>query len=415
MMPRHQVMSRLSRYFNVLWMEPARSWRDVWGNGNGDSSPGAAFEAPPPDLPGFQVWDPSRRLPTFYRPRFVADLTRRARVLQGVSRLRKAGCERTVLYLWRPEFSYALDSAPYALSCYHVDDEYSFSTTEQPTSEEEAGLLRRADRVILHSPGLWETKAHLSALPAMVPNGVDYRAYSTPRDEPPELRNIPHPRIGYVGVVKRFLDMPLLLEVARRRRDYSFVILGPVLPLDGDQAPFDRLARLPNVHMLGVRAAQELPAYTQHLDVGIMPYDVDGYTKFIYPLKLHEYLAAGLPVVGTPIRTLQDFDGIISLATGPEEWCEALDEAVSPMSASAGRVAERRSVARSFDWGRITHRIAMILAEGLGERYLEIVESAEFAPEEWSHSNGGPRSTGGHFPPYDSPATSTGGYQSCEK
>jgi hypothetical protein len=89
-------------------------------------------------------------------------------------------------------------------------------------------------------------------------------------------------------------------------------------------------------------------------------------------------------VVGTPIRTLQDFDGVVSLASGTEAWCEALDEAIDPASRTDIRVAERRRVARGFDWDRITHQVAMILAEGLGTRDYEIVSSAAFVDDDWS-------------------------------
>ncbi len=84
-----------------------------------------------------------------------------------------------------------------------------------------------------------------------------------------------------------------------------------------------------NVFFLGAKASAEMPPYAQHFDVCIMPYRKDGYTKFIYPLKLHEYLAAGRPTVGTSIRSLQDFANVISLADTYGEWSTAIAEGLN--------------------------------------------------------------------------------------
>ena len=157
----------------------------------------------------------------------LANLTRRLRLSQAAHQLRRAGARRILLYIWRPEFAYALDLMPHAPSCYHIDDEYTFSDHDQPIPPEEAGLLRRASQVIIHSPALIEKKGHFNPRTLFVPNGVDYRAYTTPAPESEDLRRVPHPRAGYVGVVKRQLDFALLLTLARRHADWSFVFVGP--------------------------------------------------------------------------------------------------------------------------------------------------------------------------------------------
>jgi glycosyltransferase involved in cell wall biosynthesis len=117
-----------------------------------------------------------------------------------------------------------------------------------------------------------------------------------------------------------------------------------------------------------------LPAYTQHLDVCMLCYEVNGYTKFIYPLKLHEYLASGRPVVGSPIRSLQDFAHIIRLAHTTDEWSQAIQDSLSPAACSAEQVEARRRVARQHDWGRLAALIAQTLCGRLGPAYLERFE-----------------------------------------
>jgi glycosyltransferase involved in cell wall biosynthesis len=358
---RHHVLTRLSRYFPVIWMDPPVEWRHAWS---------AAGRRPRarglPAHGDFIVHRPGRFLPHVYRPRLVHDFIERVRLGRARRLLRSRGAAPAILYLWRPEFAPAVHRVAHQVTCYHVDDEYSFSPTELPVAAREAELLRTVDQVIIHSPGLWEKYAPLASRPARIPNGVDFRAYATPAPEPEDLRNVPHPRVGYIGVIKRQLDFPLLLTLATRRPDWSFVLVGPVRHLAEDEEPFSHLRRLPNVHCIGERAVSALPGYAQHFDVGIMPYDLNDYTRYIYPLKLHEYLAAGLPVVGTPIRTLQDFPDVVSTARNAEEWVAAIAKCLLPAARDPALIAARRDAARGHDWDALVARIALLLAERLG-------------------------------------------------
>lgn len=361
--PRHRVMTRLARYFNVVWMDPPRGWRE-WLPGG--------FESPMlnpqvPISPGFQLYRPGRALPLLYRPRHLANLTQRLRLRQAAQLLKRSGADRILLYLWRPDFDYALDLMPDAPVCYHIDDEYTFSDLELPIPPNEERLLRRADQVIIHSPALLEKKGNYNPRTLFVPNGVEYRAYATLAPEPEDLRPVPHPRAGYVGVLKQQLDFALLLTLARRHADWSFVFVGPRRQLGAKAALVDELARLPNVHLLGGKPAESLPAYTQHFDVAMMCYEVTDYTNFIYPLKLHEYLASGRPVVGAPIRTLLEFSHVVAIARTPDEWSAGLTASLSAGANSPEAVEQRRAVARQHDWDRLAAVVVRSLCELLGQ------------------------------------------------
>ena len=245
---------------------------------------------------------------------------------------------------------------------------------EQPISERERRLILGADQVfVLDSPGLREKKGRLNSHTAFVPNGVDFEAYATQRPEPEDLRSIPHPRMGYVGRIKRQLNYPLLAALAARRPDWSLVFVGPRVNSRDATVWVDRLSRMPNVYFLGEKSVSELPAYTHHLDVCTMCYLLDDYggAKFGYPLKLHEYLAAGRPVVATPIRTLQEFAGVIRLATTEDEWSRALEQSLSAEAQSPARARERQEVARGYDWNRLVWLIASEMCGRLGPSYLD--------------------------------------------
>ena len=285
--------------------------------------------------------------------------------------LKRRGASKTVLYLWRPDYDEALDLIEHAFSCYHIDDEYTFSAVEKPIDPREAALIARVNQVYIASPALLEKKGALNPNTLLVPNGVDYGAYATPHAEPSDLAAIPHPRIGYVGRIKAQLDLRLLTDLALRHRDWSFVFVGPTGSLGEDAPLVEALSRLVNVHFLGARPVHELPAYTQHLDVCMLCYVVDDYTKFIYPLKLHEYLASGRPVVGAPIRSLQEFADVVRIGRTVEEWSSAIAESLTGAARSAQQVEARQRVACDYAWDKLTHRVAATITSGLGQSYRD--------------------------------------------
>jgi glycosyltransferase involved in cell wall biosynthesis len=353
-----------------VWCVPAPSWRDWWHR-NPERHKRFNYGSAPQS--GFYIYRPEKYLPRVGRPRFLARWTEQERLQHALRVLRTTNCLKTILYFWRPCFEPAFDLLRHDLSCYHIDDEYTFSENEQPISEQEARLAGRVDQVFIHSPGLLEKKGMLNPSTAFVPNGVDYQAYVTPRSEPEDLMPIPHPRIGYVGRIKRQLDLDLLVNLAERHKDWSWVFVGPcqAQSLDGKAALIKKLFGMPNVFALGAKPVSDLPAYTQHLDVCILCYELNDYTKFIYPLKLHEYFATGRPAVGTPIRSLEKFAHVMKLARTPDEWSKALQDSLSPSDPYARHVKERQCIARQHDWDKIATFIAHTLCKRLGRDYLE--------------------------------------------
>ena len=202
---RHHILSRLSHYYHVVWLNPPHHWREsvpkLRARKNAyrsDNSNGLLFYTP-------EWW-----LPHLHRPRRISNSLFRARLRRALALLIDKGCNKTILSLWRPEFGRAIKYIPYDLSCYHVDDDYSFSDVDLPSNRDEMQLLRNVDQVFIHSPGLMEKKGGVNSNTCFFPNGVDYKAYASIAREPEDLAAVPHPRIGYAGHLKKMLDWQLL-------------------------------------------------------------------------------------------------------------------------------------------------------------------------------------------------------------
>ena len=361
---RHHLLEKLATHLPVVWVDPARLWREYLPR------PGKPHKLPAP-LPcpnRLSVLRASLFAPKVYSPPWLSRAFDRHRLSQARRMLTRQGVDRVVLYLWRPEFASALPLVAHDLSCYHIDDEYSFSPEDKGLDQAEAALIRRVDQVFIHSHALMEKKGSLNPNTLLAPNGVDYEAFAAPRREPADLAPIPHPRVGYVGVIKRHLDLDLMLQVVVRQPEFSFVFVGPVLSIGDQRGALDALMQRPNCHFVGAKRSEDLPGYMQHLDVGLLCYRVDGYTRYIYPLKLHEYLASGLPVVGSPIPALSAFKDIILSADSVDAWSASIAAAAATSRRDAAQVARRRAAARAHDWEGLVSNIAATIEARLAAK-----------------------------------------------
>jgi glycosyltransferase involved in cell wall biosynthesis len=373
MHPRHHVLSRLAQYFQVVWMEPSQEWRAVLRR----EKPTTPIFDRVPDNPGMTVYRQEFPLPHFFRLKKLARVTLRARVRRAASYLRRQGCRKIVLYLWNPRFGPALDACRWDLTCYHIDDEYSYSAVEAPNPPEEVEVLKRVDQVFIHSETLMEKKGHINPNSMLIPNGVNYSWFATPVPEPEDLANVPHPRVGYVGFLKRQLNWELLRTLPVRHPEWSFVFVGGVVEHPEIVPILREMAARKNVFFLGSKHAQVAAIYPQHFDVCIMPYAMNDYTKYIYPLKLHEYLATGQPIVSMPLPAVKRFAQYVALAETEEEWSAALTASLLPKQSEQIRREARQAVAREHDWDVLVGRVAKCFAERLRLREVEAVAGAE--------------------------------------
>ncbi len=262
--------------------------------------------------------------------------------------VKKLGFRDIVLFIWHPRYAGLVGTLGEALSCYYVDDEFAGYTgasepERQRLLEQEDTLLRRADVVFANGTTLLKAKNRYGNA-INVPMAVDFELFSRSRLEetpvPADLEAIPHPRIGYIGNINDKLDFGLLLHLSKARLSWSFVLVGPRNARGAaTQSDLDRLERMPNVFLLGSKPREALPNYIKGLDVCTMCYGKDGWANYIYPLKLHEYLASGKPVVGNSLPSLREFSEVVQFADTPREWLESLQMAIGDKDEASRREA----------------------------------------------------------------------------
>lgn len=272
--------------------------------------------------------------------------------------LRRRGPGPLVAYVYHPQF------LPYALALkadylvYHAYDLYAHTPGwDQAQARAELLLLQRADLVIASSEQIAVAQRALVAREVRVlPNGADVAAFAQALDgaepEPDDLRAIPHPRLGWVGSLHPQVDYGLIAELAARRPDWHFVLVGHLATQADARADAERAecGRRPNVHFLGAKPVTQVPRYLAGMDVNLMIYRLasDSWILSGYPLKLHEYLAVGRPVVSADLPSVRPFAPVVRIAHGADDWQEAIGLALA--GAGNGTPAQRRQVAAENSW-----------------------------------------------------------------
>jgi UDP-galactopyranose mutase len=249
-----------------------------------------------------------------------------------------------------------------------MDELAAFKGAPQEMKDREDELLRCADIVFTGGQSLYEVKVGRCSNLYCFPSSIDFDHFSEARaisSEPADQAPIPHPRIGFAGVIDERMDIHLLSSVAEMRPDWHFVMLGPIVKIDPEALP-----KLPNIHWLGGKAYKELPAYLAGWDVAMLPFAHNESTRFISPTKTPEYLAAGRPVVSTSITDVvrpYGIDKLVRIADTPEDFAAAIDACMRvDMQSQEWRSRVDRALSQnSWDltWRRMCATIEGRLAE----------------------------------------------------
>lgn len=225
----------------------------------------------------------------------------------------------------------------------------------------EAEMLERADVVFTGGAAMFKAAADRHANIHCFPSSIDTAHFGAARggmSDPADQAEIGRPRIGFFGVIDERMDVALVGDVARLRPDWHIVMIGPTAKID----PVD-LPRASNLHWLGGKSYAELPAYLANWDVGFMPFAINDATRFISPTKTPEFLAAGLPVVSTPITDVvtpyADL-GLVDIAATADETVAALDRVLTrPRSEWLARVDNHLG---QGSWDQVWSDMATLIA-----------------------------------------------------
>jgi glycosyltransferase involved in cell wall biosynthesis len=297
--------------------------------------------------------------------RRVRALNRRLLTLSVSRAARRVGFERPILWAYVPQAEVLIDNLDPALVIYHCVDDIAAQkgVDAAPFREAERRFASRADLVIASSEPLANRMREVSGNVLEAPNVADTALFSTalePGPIDPALATLPEPRLVFVGAITATkLDLGLLAELARIRPDWSLAFVGSV-GLGDPSTDISSLAALPNVHVLGPRRQSELPAVLRGASVGLIPYLASPLTASIFPMKVYEYLAAGLPVVSTPLPALSEVSEI-GTAGNASEMAARIEAALS--EDDPGLRIERSRAAAGHSWEARLEQLAAAVRE----------------------------------------------------
>ena len=359
-----QIMSRLAAHNRILYFEPGRN----------------------PDQPVFA--EMGHNLPNFFRltaevarknviviptpsslpyarrhlPRLVsrvwlplvAHLNGSTLIMTIRRAMQRFNVKSPILWLYEPRDIDLAGKFGEKLVCYYNYDEYPEFTQNvrirDMLRDYDNRMTQRADVVFATSRGQYERRRKLNPNTYFIPNGVNFelfnRALASDTSIPEEVKDVQRPIIGFAGWLGYQVDVGLLIHLAQQFPQATLLLVGP------DNLPNDecrrRLHALPNVVFCGQKEVHELPAYLKVFDVALIPYVIGGHTLTVYPLKLHEYLAAGRPVVTTALPELRAFSRVVRIGEDYDQFVEQVRMALSDNGLAA--IVERVALAKQNTW-----------------------------------------------------------------
>lgn len=329
------IMKILARENRVLWVNslanrrPEMSSRDLERIGKkiGDIARGIREE-----WPNLHVLGPLA-LPAFgSMARTVNRIVFRQQVLLAMKRL---GFRDPISWSFLPSSAPVSGALGEDLMVYHCVDEFTaFSGASREIGELEESLAKRADVVIVSADRLRIAKERYNPNIHVVRHGVDHAHFAQallPETKlHPEIAALPKPVFGFFGLVEDWVDLTLIRRLSAAFPEASIVLIGKV------QTSLAAIAGAPNVYLLGRRPYEELPSFCKGFDVALMPFVDNELARSANPLKVKEYLAAGLPVVSTPVPEVEAL-GLCRIARNHQAFVDAVRDALSDPGPSRAR------------------------------------------------------------------------------
>ncbi|MBD3234218.1 MAG: glycosyltransferase, partial [candidate division Zixibacteria bacterium] len=263
--------------------------------------------------------------------------------------LRKNGIREFIQWSSCPSSANMINSLGEIANVYYIGDEFSeFTQLDKGlVGRLERDLLVNSDLLLVVSDKLQESKSRFNPLIYKIPHGCDYEHFAqtqrlTDDDIPTDLKHIPHPRIGYYGLVRDWFDFEMLRDVFIKHPEWSLVLVGPC---DTDTS---LISDLPNVHLLGSRPYEKLPTYLKGFDVCLIPYRDIEITRNANPLKLLEYMASGKPIVCADLPSVYPYKDGLLIAKTISEFEEGIRTSLDENNPKAIEIRDGIACANSW-------------------------------------------------------------------
>jgi glycosyltransferase involved in cell wall biosynthesis len=250
-----------------------------------------------------------------------------------------------LIYIDNPFYHFIIDKYHNSKIIFRLTDKFSGFPGSNKNVEKIIGrIISESDLTIYCSESNKEFVDSYSPKESLfVPNGIDYSVYDeTKKELPQEFVDIPEPRAIYVGATSEWLDVDLLLYCSKQLLNWNFIIVGPITK------HIKKLEHQDNIHILGTKKSEDVPLLLQNSQAGLIPFNVSEYPDLIQginPIKLYEYLGAGLKVVSTYWKEMERINSPASLCSNKEEFVEAIKQ-----NEKSEYKFEARSFAKKFDW-----------------------------------------------------------------
>ena len=326
----NHVLSRLAKHNKVLWVNSLATRTPNFTSGRDLSKIwhklGKSFEGPEHIADNLWVYTPIV-LPFPDSQAAIAINQQIVKLYISILR-RKLGMEEFQLWTFLPTIAPYVGKLGESLTVYYCTDQYSQfeSVDTSVVLQQEQDLCRRADLVFATANSLVEDKKSLNPSTYLASHGVEYDHFAQAMDErtsiPADIRDLPHPIIGFFGVIADWCDQRLICATAEKHPEWSIVLVGKSTVETTSMEKFN------NIHMVGRKPYCELSGYCKGFDIGIIPFVINELTYHVNPIKLREYISGGLPVVSTPMPEVKPYesnDCFISDGTHANfiEHCEA--------------------------------------------------------------------------------------------
>ncbi|MGB3545749.1 MAG: glycosyltransferase [Saprospiraceae bacterium] len=264
-------------------------------------------------------------------------------------------------WMYSPSFLPLLDYFDFGTLVYDCMDELSlFKGAPEAIIAQETALLAAADVIYTGGKSLYEAKRDRHQNVHCFPSSVDERHFARalePLDTPADMEQISAPVVGYFGVIDERIDYGLLDETARLLPGVNFAMVGPLAKVGEEDLP-----RRENIHYLGMKAYEELPAYLRCFDIAMMPFALNDSTKFISPTKTLEYMAAGRPIISTPIRdVVRDYDEVVSIVSDAPRFAAAVERMLVKGEIAQQILGRYRPILERTSWDNTVTRMDTLL------------------------------------------------------